>query len=72
MTTSRRDARRTPLRDWQRRHSVAWEALAQRTGLSVSTVMRAAAGRPVSAAAALALERVTGIAAATWLGSEVT
>lgn len=66
----RRIVRRTPLRDWQARRAVEWSELARRAGLSIRTVMRAAAGEVVSDDAAAALERETGLVAATWSGAE--
>jgi len=56
----------TPLRLWREREDVTYDALAKRAGLSKRTVLRAAAGDPVDPASAAALERETGIPAATF------
>jgi transposase len=60
-------AKSTPLRDWRAKNpDVSWEDLARDTGLSTSTVKRAAAGEPIDEASAASLAKRTGIDAAAF------
>lgn len=49
----------TPLRRWHARTGRSWSWLAREARVSLRTVMRAAAGDPVSAPFAAAIARVT-------------
>lgn len=63
-------AKRTPLRDWRAKNpETSWEDLARETGLSTSTVKRAAEGKPVDEASAAALATRTGIEASAFRGA---